>query len=478
MRRYALLLILALAFLVRLYNVDSTTIGTHQWRQSQTAMIAENFHDNGYRFLYPQIDWVGDTDGYAETDFPIYSYSVALVYGVFGVSNWAGRLLSALFSVASIWFIYLIARKKLDGRTALWSAFFLSVLPLFAFYGRAVMPEALMLMASAAGIWFFSEWVDRDSAWSYFASAFFISLACLLKPTSLYLGLPLLYLAWERHGRALLGQWRLWAYSVIVVASVLAWYLHAHTIYEETGNSIGLYDKFMNGQLLVSWKFWNRIIIQRLLEKHFAWTGFVIFAIGLFIKRRSSGERLFDFWVASVVIYILIAAGGNNAHEYYQLPLILPAAVFMGKVYGRHYGTDIFGSKSKVWLTVGLAAFIVFAGIRYSKYMRDERPENSPSYQAAQKTIEKTPAGALIVAVADGDPTILYLTGRKGWVAGTNDVEDGFISDRAGKGAKYLVGVKWRFNDDAEKKKLEWLLTSGRYNIVYQDEMCFIADIS
>ncbi|NJL87139.1 MAG: hypothetical protein HC886_16055 [Leptolyngbyaceae cyanobacterium SM1_1_3] len=57
---YSRLFLLALALLVRLYNLQSPIIGVHSWRQADTAALARNFYENGLNFFYPQVDW-GET---------------------------------------------------------------------------------------------------------------------------------------------------------------------------------------------------------------------------------------------------------------------------------------------------------------------------------------------------------------------------------------------------------------------------------
>ena len=79
----------------------------------------------GFVFLYPQIDWGGSTPGYAETEFPMYPYMVSLVYKLFGFSDSYGRLLSAIFGVMAIYFMYRLVRLVATNKVALWSAFFL-----------------------------------------------------------------------------------------------------------------------------------------------------------------------------------------------------------------------------------------------------------------------------------------------------------------------------------------------------------------
>lgn len=474
MKKYTLFIILAFALALRLVHLDSAPIGVHQWRQTQTAMIARNFHEKGYKFFYPQIDWAGDDAGYAETDFPVYSFAVAIGYWAFGDHDWVGRLTTAVFSLLTIYFLYLLVRKFLDEKTALWSAFFLSILPLVAFYGRAIMPESLMLMSTVAGLYFFSAWLDNEKKACFILSVIFVSNACLLKPTSLYIGLPLLYLAISKFGGRTLKTPALYLYAVLVFGSVFAWYYHAHRILLDTGNTIGLYDKWLNWGLLAEARFWNRIVVKSLLERHFAWFGFPVFIAGVFLARRGRNERLFDLWLLTVVVYMLIAGQGNFAHDYYQLPFMLPGVVFMAKVYSRRF--ELKGYR-KDWqslaLTIALIGIVVFSIIRYRKFLKNEDVDSSVTYQSSRLIRETTGDKDLIITITDGDPSILYFSHRKGWVVATHEVTDEYLSEKIKKGAKYLVGVYWRFDRPEEKEILKRLLSSRDYKVLHDDKKDF-----
>ena len=122
--------ILILSFLIRLYHINFPVTGWHSWRQADTASVAKNFYENGYNILYPQIDWGGTTPGYVESEFQLYPFLVSLFYGMFGVSDFYGRFLSVIFSLFTIYGLYMLVRKIIDKKTALWAAFIYSVIPL------------------------------------------------------------------------------------------------------------------------------------------------------------------------------------------------------------------------------------------------------------------------------------------------------------------------------------------------------------
>ena len=480
-KKFQIACLLALALSLRLYHLHSPIIGVHSWRQADTAAMARNFHENGYRFLYPQIDWGGDSEGYVETEFPAYPFAVALFYGIFGVSEAYGRLLSVIWSLIAIYFLYRLVRKQVNENVAIWSAVFFSILPLNVYYSRTFMPESALVMSSILGVYFFSNWLSTEKAGYFALSALFVALACLLKITALVLGLPLLYLAWLKFGWRFAGHKSLWLYGLLVLAPVFLWYYHAHQLFLQYGLTFRIWeygtDKWGNWQLLLTPGFWDKIIFRTLAERFLTWAGFPIFLVGLFLRRQTRGEKLFDYWLAALVIFLLIVAKGNYVHEYYQLPFMIPASVFMGKVYGRHFSlAALKGAKSLV-LAVCLMGILLLAAHRYHSYMKKEDPQSSDTYQLASEVKRSTLDHARIIAVDLGNPTLLYLCHRKGWQAYPNELDEQFLRERIERGAQFVVGNHRDFESETDRSKLRSLLSDPQ-QVLFDDGRSFIVRLS
>lgn len=481
-RAYAIFFILALAFSLRINHIDSPMIGVNSWRLADTAAIARNYYENGFKFLYPQIDWGGEGPGYVESEFPVMPFTVAILYKITGVNESVGRIMSVLFSIAAIYFLYLLVKKHIDEKTALWACLFFSVLPLNIFYTRTFQPEALLIMSLIAGIYFFSRWMASDKKRDFLLSAGFISLACLLDITSLYIGLPLLYIGWQKYGRILMSQRSLWLFSLIVLIPVALWYFHAHKIAVQYGNSVireYVEGKWINLELIFSLPFWQQVLLKNLAGSFLTWGGFLVFIAGLFLKRKTPNEKTFDFWLMALLIYIIIAAKGNYMNEYSQLPIILPAVVYMGKVYARY-----FTKESKIaasLLLLCLVSILIFSETRYYSYIQHEDKESSAELKLAERVKELTEEGALIItADRTGDPTILYLSHRKGWRTQVSSIDDTFIGERVKKGAKYLVGNHSSFTvkDDQRNGLRLYGLLHGNYKVIFNDGKSFIVKVS
>src|SRR5690606_9680709 len=135
-----------------------------------------------------------------------------------GAHDWSPRLLAVGGSLLGLFFLRRLVAEELDEKTANWAALIFAVLPLNIYYSRTIMPEAWMLASGIAGVYFFARWSRRppDSRGDLdlIFSWLFITLSCLMKLPMLHIGLPLLYLAWRRHGFRLFGNASLWLYGV------------------------------------------------------------------------------------------------------------------------------------------------------------------------------------------------------------------------------------------------------------------------
>ncbi len=480
MKNYKLAFILFTAAITRIYNVNAPLVGLRSWRQADTMTIAINFYKNGYNILYPQINWGGNTPGYVETEFPLYSYLAALLFNSFGVSELWARLLSIFFSLIAIVFFYLLVLEYTDEKTALWSSAFISIFPLNIYMGRMIMPESMLIMSLIAGCYFFSTWL-RHSQWVYFIlSAGFVALACLIKIPSLYIGLPLLYLSWLKFGKTIIFQWKLWLFGGIILGLVGTWYYHAHQIYLQSHLTFGIWeygtDKWGNWGLIATWKYWLTIFIDRLGTTVFAWFAYPIFFIGLFLKRLTPKEKVFDYWLIGIIVYFIIVGKGNFVHDYYQLPFIIPASFFLGKVYARYFRRN--NLLIYISLLITFCAFIVTSLYNYNKiYLQNEDTRKSVAYELAQYVRENTEENSLIIAIDNGDPTLLYLSNRKGWHANNGSIalDDPSLNDQIQKGARYLAG-RWSCYNESQCAELEKLVNG--YEVVFKNRKYFIVRLS
>lgn len=446
--------ILALGLAGRLVELQGPLIDDQAWRQTDTAAIARNFYEEGYDLFHPRVDWRGKTPGYVEMNFPLYSFLVACLYGLLGgVHEWAGRLLSALFSTAAGGLLYALARRLgADCWTARLSALFFLIFPLNLFFGRAFMPEALMLLLSAAALLGFARWVQTQRGGDFWLAVLWASLCFLVKIPTLYLGFPLVALAWSAWGW---GFWRrpaLWAYLGLVLLPAAAWHWHAHQLFCQTGLTFGIwghqgYDKWSR-ELLFTGEFYVEML-QRFGHSIFTPLGSLLAVLGLRRQWGARQEGMLYAWLGGLVLYLFLIPEGNYRLPYYQVPFVPVGAMLAGR------GLAPLLGKGRRWLAGALVLLIggysAWAVVPYYRPADNLYRYYRACFRAGQVLDQRLPASALLV-VGDLDenagtphraqsPTLLYYCHRKGWQVTPDEFSAATLDSLAGRGAGFFVAA-------------------------------------
>lgn len=84
---FILSIILIIAFIFRLYKINTPLADFYSWRQVDTAAVARNFVKNGFDLFQPKYDdlsnvqsGIDNPQGYRMVEFPIYNAIFAYFY--------------------------------------------------------------------------------------------------------------------------------------------------------------------------------------------------------------------------------------------------------------------------------------------------------------------------------------------------------------------------------------------------------------
>jgi len=410
--------ICALAVAARFIFINQPYVDHWSWRQNDVAAIARNFLENGFRFGNPQIDWAGDAAGYVGTEFPILPFVAALCYKFAGVHEWIGRVQAVIFFAVSLPFFFLLIREIFGSTAAVWATFFYSFTPLNVFAGRSFMPDVPSLSLAIVGLYFFLRWIQHGQSSSFFVAAIAISLSLLIKITNIIALAPLLYLVVAGIGdpgplKTILTSrdHRSWLQLLLFIAITLVpsavWYWHAHQIAQK----FYPHHFFGAGGVRIENFSWYWRIAQQTLTSSMTPVLSFMALIGIYLAPRSRYSRLFHWWLAAMVVFMIVVGYGNR-HRWYQLPLVPIAAAFAGAACA-FIGSKI--SSRVVAVTFSILLVSAFATFSYI----DVRPfyqSSADQLRVAGLELNKVTApDALIVAADMGDPTIFYYAQRKGW---------------------------------------------------------------
>lgn len=410
-----LFLIIILAFWVRIYRIDAPIADWHSWRQADTAAVTRNFIKEGFNPILPKFD---DMSGISESpminplrfrfvEFPLYNIFVYPLYLIFGVSEVYHRLVSILFSLGSIVFLYLIAKKYAGKAVALLSAIFFALLPFNVFFSRTTLPEPTFVFFALGMIYFVDRWIWEMRVIWWIWGFVFMALAFLIKPWAIFFYLPLLYPLYLKRNKfftfkfllltfvALLPFlfWRLWILQQPEGIPASSWLL----------NSDGI--RFRPA-------FWWWIISERLGREILGVTGLALFFVG-FITRPKN--YFLHIWALSSFLFMAVFATGNVRHNYYQILFLPVGSVFLAK----GFLTLMMGNKSfipRIW-TILLALFLLpltfyFTFKQVSGFYQINNPSIVEAGRAADKILSKD---AIVLAPYNGDTAFLYQINRPGF---------------------------------------------------------------
>lgn len=431
---YVAAVIIGLGVILRLPMLpEPLTYATDYWRPADTAAIAHHFLENGFRLLYPQINWGGSGPGYVETEFQLYPFLVALLYRVFGEQLWLGRLVSLLFSVPTFAVFYLLARRILTPLAATVALFLFVISPLDLRYSATFMPEAAMLFFYVVALYLFYRYYETSSRWLLALAALSTALGILIKPTAGVVFLVFLILMFDKHGVRGLIRREVWLTGLVSLVPSALWYWHAHELYLTYGNTFGVIGggdtKFGNLSYWLSPAFY--LATARLEVKWvFDGVGLVFFVIGLIAALRHRRYILITAGVLTTGLYYLAIAHAADKPfaVHYHLVALPFAALAMGlgistlTSYARMTGPLTAGAAVLLFLTVAWSAYIYGDLVRFGEngWARQE-------INCAAQVQSVVPDNSLLIIsspveseYADRprnyqDPTIFFYSHRYGW---------------------------------------------------------------
>jgi Dolichyl-phosphate-mannose-protein mannosyltransferase len=160
---------------------------------------------------------------------PLFYWLVMASYRLFGVHDWAARLVPAIAAHATIVLVYLLGRRSLGARPALAGAVLLALAPGFATVARVLILDGLLaLLITLAALAAFEAVRGDRLRWGWWLlAAVAAGLGVLTKgPVALVLLVPPLWLHRRLSGRGVSPGWRGGlAFGLVVLAVALPWYV-------------------------------------------------------------------------------------------------------------------------------------------------------------------------------------------------------------------------------------------------------------
>src|ERR1051325_3081044 len=317
-------------------------------------------HINGVRYLEkaPLIYWL-----------------VAFGFRIFGVSELAVRLPSAISLCLLMVLAYRWSRRAFNERVAVYAALFIATTVGFYLFSRILIPEAVLSLLIASGLWFFLTALEPEArSWRWYAGYACVALAVLAKGLIGIIFVGAIMFSFV----ALTGDWRRWrefrlfSGTLLFLLIAAPWHLLAgHR------NKGFFWFYFVNEHFLRFLgkrypKDYSKLPAYLYWTLHLAW----LFPWSMYfpLVLKDSWQKLrskvavarFDarsrllFWLWSGIILVFFAFSTNQ--EYYTFPAYFPLIVLLAlAVSSSEIGEN--GNKRSIWLIGGTALVAIAAVI-------------------------------------------------------------------------------------------------------------------
>lgn len=436
-------IILILAFASRLYKIGNPIADWHSWRQADTASVSRTFLERGINLFYPRYHDVSsiqtgifNPEGYRFVEFPLANALHALLAKSFPslpLEKW-GRLVSIFSALASTVFIFLIAKKLMGKGAAVLAAFFFAFIPYNIYFSRVILPEPMAATFALASLWLFIKFLDKQRFVYLCLSGAAFGLSMLVKPFTFFYILPFVYLAHKKYGLKTIYKTprlliRFLVFANIAFVPFIIW----RAWINQYPAGIPFFTWAFNGDgIRFRPSFWRWIFGERLGHLILGGWGLIIFAFGLLGKGR--GTKFSLSFLMGMLFYVVVFATANVRHDYYQIFIIPAVSLTMALGTLNMWNSLDFNKWTlRILLVFSLVVMFFTSFAQVKEFYKINKPE---IIEAGRAVARLTPKDAWVIAPYNGDTAFLYQTGRWGWPA-IDDSIDNLIK----RGADYYVSV-------------------------------------
>ncbi|MEH1827677.1 MAG: glycosyltransferase family 39 protein [Nostoc sp.] len=446
-KNHLLIAILIVGAILRLNHINQPFTDYISWRQTSTAMMADNFYNRNWNIFYPEISWNGPEPSYNGREFQTVTYIAALLYVLVGQHDWVGRGVAIIFGLWGIFALYQLIRRVWDEQHAIISAAVMALLPGSIFVDRSFLPDPAMVSLTVTSFWMLVVYLQTDRRRYLLLASAIASWGWLTKIPGLIVGIPMLYamvtiLASRKklYPKKLLEIGLAAGFALIPVVAYYLWarYLSlTYPPYHFAGGGNWLWDHGLQEGLRQKYflpaLYWN--------YNRWIWTKPVIALvfIGLLLRPPQRHQYswsaqnldddfpkapwLFHWWMFAGVIYYLIGAKELVVNSW-NFHIVNPAAAAIA-------GHTIFAiaslinriTRSHAAIVFIVAIFLIVGGVGQRNLRNMYNPleprwDATQSYKLGLALHQISTAQDLVVTIPNdiGEPVAIYYSKRRGWV--------------------------------------------------------------
>lgn len=273
---------------------------------------------------------------------PLVYWMVAIVFKMFGVNEWSVRFIPVLAGLLSGMFVFLLAKRLYDKKTAWIAILILLSSYSWAIFSQFLLTDIIAIMFMIGSLYYF--WCYRETYQTRYSllTMVFFAMAFLTRG---FLGIffpffiIFVFVFWKREW--LLLYKKAWFLAVVLFfIIIIPWhilvelrvpgFLYNYSINNHIGRFLGTYPPGGN-ESLAFFEFWGLFF-----GGFFPWSLLVpliiyyLFIVHLKQKTNKDGDDYILIWILVVAIFISISSAKL---ERYFLPLLPVLAIVLGRIF-------------------------------------------------------------------------------------------------------------------------------------------------
>lgn len=315
---------------------------------------------------------------------PLYPVFTTISFYLFGASLFSARLVSAVFSVLTLWVVYELAHSMYGGKVALISALFLAVMPGYFWLSRLALLEVMLVFFFTLSLFLFYHWLNTHKNWTIALSGLALGFGFLTKyqviAAVIVMVISILILGKGQFKR-LFSRFTL--FVVAALAVIVPWLVIAYNVLSSYVFSQWMYALQMGnpGRSLYSTRF--PIPIFYLVEMTWPYIDvhpisiflyiFGLAGLGFFVWRRKKEDKLVFIWFISVFVFFTLISNRNWRYVLTLFPaLAISASALAVFAYDKLRNTWThslnFDRKKTAKVAAGLLVVFLAGAMAYSVY--------------------------------------------------------------------------------------------------------------
>jgi hypothetical protein len=453
---------------LRLYHVTYPPYDFLSWRDTQTLMIARNYYRDGMNLFAPRVDWrtlkeVASNGLVGGTELNLTPYLTALLYHVFGIEFWVGRVVPIFFSLLGVVYFFRLVQRFYGPLTAIMATVLFSVSPFHLFCGRVQMPEAFAFAMAFATLYYYDIWLASPNGRTFACAVASCALMLLGKPQMALAAIPMLFLTVQHFGWRFILRKELYLFMLLVAAPVGLFMWHSYAVIAPKSGIALTFDSMWSFGMLSTPDYWKKMASLIWSPAVGPWVC-ALGIVGLFIPCQGARGLFAHAWALSAVAFIVAIPGMNSANVYYQMVFAPPLCVHAARALRPFFRWKLLSPVALILLGFAVANSLAIVFPRFYE-------PNFDLYHCGLWLRENTDPDTLIVS-ADPNPACMYFADRVGWNGWDPADPRKYIETVHNLGASVLAAPDWYF-DWAYFDRIPYYNRDGMRDYLYDTFDCY-----